>query len=116
MGLTAQPSFWLTRNIGRFRTVPPVPAVAYPACLAQESEQAPSKDDVPEVLKELTGGRGPDACIEAVGGEAHGTGPGYAYDKVKQALRLETDRGRLCAKRSWRAAKVGYSRSWGCTG
>jgi len=50
-------------------------------------------DSVTEVLKELTGGRGPDACIDAVGMEAHGTGVGYAYDRVKQALHMETDRG-----------------------
>lgn len=49
--------------------------------------------NVIEALKELTGGRGPDSCIDAVGMEAHGTGPGYAYDRIKQALRLETDRG-----------------------
>jgi threonine dehydrogenase-like Zn-dependent dehydrogenase len=47
---------------------------------------------VVEVLLEMTGGRGPDACIDAVGMEAHGTGADYAYDRVKQALRLETDR------------------------
>ncbi len=52
-----------------------------------------TKDSVLEALKELTGGRGPDSCIDAVGMEAHGTGVGYAYDRVKQALRLETDRG-----------------------
>lgn len=52
-----------------------------------------TKDGVLEALRELTGGRGPDACIDAVGMEAHGTGVGYAYDRVKQALRLETDRG-----------------------
>src|SRR5947209_8632219 len=50
-------------------------------------------DSVIETLKEMTGGRGPDACIDAVGMEAHGTGIGYAYDRVKQVLRLETDRG-----------------------
>jgi threonine dehydrogenase-like Zn-dependent dehydrogenase len=49
-------------------------------------------DSVLDVLKELTGGRGPDACIDAVGMEAHGTGPQYAFDRVKQSLRLETDR------------------------
>jgi threonine dehydrogenase-like Zn-dependent dehydrogenase len=43
-------------------------------------------------LDDLTGGRGPDACIDAVGLEAHGGGPQNAYDRVKQALRLETDR------------------------
>ncbi|MCU1326851.1 MAG: Alcohol dehydrogenase GroES domain protein [Bryobacterales bacterium] len=44
-----------------------------------------------EELKDLTGGRGPDACIDAVGLEAHG-GFEYAYDRAKQALMLETDR------------------------
>jgi threonine dehydrogenase-like Zn-dependent dehydrogenase len=50
-------------------------------------------DSVLEQLREMTGGRGPDACIDAVGMEAHGTGPQYAYDRVKQALHLHTDRG-----------------------
>jgi threonine dehydrogenase-like Zn-dependent dehydrogenase len=49
-------------------------------------------DSVPEALKELTGGRGPDACIDAVGMEAHFHGPLYAYDRVKQAARMESDR------------------------
>jgi threonine dehydrogenase-like Zn-dependent dehydrogenase len=49
-------------------------------------------DKVPEALKELTGGRGPDKCIDAVGMEAHHHGPLYAYDRMKQALRQETDR------------------------
>lgn len=48
--------------------------------------------DVGEALKEMTGGRGPDACLDAVGMEAHGTGPMAFYDQVKQAVRLETDR------------------------
>jgi threonine dehydrogenase-like Zn-dependent dehydrogenase len=50
-------------------------------------------DSVLEVLKDMTGGRGPDSCIDAVGMEAHGEGIDYAFDRVKQALRLETDRG-----------------------
>lgn len=49
--------------------------------------------DVHEALLELTGGRGPDRCIECVGMEAHGTGIEYAYDKLKQQLRLHTERG-----------------------
>jgi threonine dehydrogenase-like Zn-dependent dehydrogenase len=49
-------------------------------------------DHVPEALKELTGGRGPDACIDAVGMEAHHHGATYAYDRIKQALRQESDR------------------------
>jgi threonine dehydrogenase-like Zn-dependent dehydrogenase len=52
-----------------------------------------TKVNVLEALKEMTGGRGPDGCIDAVGMEAHGTGVGYGYDRVKQALRLQTDRG-----------------------
>jgi threonine dehydrogenase-like Zn-dependent dehydrogenase len=48
--------------------------------------------DVPEALVELTGGRGPDACIDAVGMEAHSPGPSYAYDRAKQMLMLESDR------------------------
>jgi threonine dehydrogenase-like Zn-dependent dehydrogenase len=53
-------------------------------------------DNVPEALKELTGGRGPDACIDAVGMEAHHPNPALnAYDRAKQATRLETDRGHV---------------------
>src|SRR4029079_1385174 len=48
--------------------------------------------DVLETLADLTAGRGPDACIDAVGTEAHGVGATYAYDRAKQALKLETDR------------------------
>src|SRR5574340_23754 len=49
--------------------------------------------DVVEKLKDMTGGVGPDACIDAVGLEAHGAGSiGAVYDRAKQALRLEMDR------------------------
>ena len=48
--------------------------------------------DVMEALREMTGGRGPDACIDAVGMEAHLPGVIGAYDRIKQALRLQTDR------------------------
>jgi len=49
--------------------------------------------DVVEVLKEMTGGRGPDSVIDAVGMEAHhGHGIVHAYDRAKQAARMETDR------------------------
>lgn len=49
-------------------------------------------DDIVEALKEMTGGRGPDSCIDAVGIEAHGLGVAGLYDRVKLGLRLETDR------------------------
>jgi len=48
--------------------------------------------NVIETLKEMTGGRGPDACIDAVGMESHGTGVVHMYDRAKQALMLESDR------------------------
>jgi threonine dehydrogenase-like Zn-dependent dehydrogenase len=48
--------------------------------------------DVEDELNRLTGGRGPDACIDAVGLEAHGHAAIYAYDRAKQALMLESDR------------------------
>jgi threonine dehydrogenase-like Zn-dependent dehydrogenase len=48
--------------------------------------------DVLDALKEMTGGRGPDACIDAVGTEAHGHGPMYLYDRAMHAARMENDR------------------------
>ena len=48
--------------------------------------------DVVEELQARTGGQGPDACIDCVGMEAHGTTIDALYDRGKQALRLETDR------------------------
>jgi threonine dehydrogenase-like Zn-dependent dehydrogenase len=51
-----------------------------------------AETSVHDALLELTGGRGPDACIDAVGLEAHGHGVVYAYDRAKQAMMLESDR------------------------
>jgi threonine dehydrogenase-like Zn-dependent dehydrogenase len=49
--------------------------------------------DVAEALQWMTAGRGPDACIDAVGMEAHQSNRALqAYDRTKQAARLETDR------------------------
>jgi threonine dehydrogenase-like Zn-dependent dehydrogenase len=49
-------------------------------------------EDVLERLHDLTGGMGPDACIDAVGLEAHGTSLGALYDRAKVSLMLATDR------------------------
>ena len=70
---------------------------AYRLAMARDKAGAEVIDyedtDVNSALKEMTGGRGPDACIDAVGMEAHhGTGWIQAYDRVKQATRLETER------------------------
>ena len=50
------------------------------------------ESNVLESLREMTAGRGPDACIDAVGMEAHSHGAMFAYDRAKQAMMLETDR------------------------
>jgi len=64
--------------------------------MAREHGKAETIDyeqtDVQEALREMTGGRGPDHCIDAVGMEGHGPGVLGAYDKVKTSLMLETDR------------------------
>jgi threonine dehydrogenase-like Zn-dependent dehydrogenase len=49
-------------------------------------------DDVYDQLKDITGGRGPDRCIDAVGMEAHGTFADAMLDKVKQVMKLQFDR------------------------
>lgn len=53
-----------------------------------------SEDDITilEALRDLTGGVGPDSCIDAVGMEAHSSTVAGLYDTVKQTLMLETDR------------------------
>jgi threonine dehydrogenase-like Zn-dependent dehydrogenase len=51
-----------------------------------------TKQDIQGELREMSGGRGPDVCIEAVGMEAHSDGPGFAYDWIKQQAFLQTDR------------------------
>ncbi len=51
-----------------------------------------SKEHVLDRLREMTAGRGPDACIEAVGLEAHGTSIDAMYDRVKAATFTATDR------------------------
>jgi threonine dehydrogenase-like Zn-dependent dehydrogenase len=49
-------------------------------------------ESVVDALIEMTGGRGPDACIDAVGMEAHGSGLDGFYDWTKQQVRMQTDR------------------------
>jgi threonine dehydrogenase-like Zn-dependent dehydrogenase len=51
-----------------------------------------TKTDVFETLKDMTGGRGPDSCIDAVGMEAHGNTIDDWYDRAKTSVMLATDR------------------------
>jgi threonine dehydrogenase-like Zn-dependent dehydrogenase len=64
--------------------------------MAQQAGYTPinfDEVDVRSELLELTGGRGPDKCIDAVGMEAdHGSHLIGTYDRVKQATRAESDR------------------------
>lgn len=54
------------------------------------------EDNIVEALNEMTGGKGPDKCIDAVGLEAHALGAIDAiYDRAKQAMMLETDRAHV---------------------
>jgi threonine dehydrogenase-like Zn-dependent dehydrogenase len=48
--------------------------------------------DVGDALRDMTGNRGPDSCMDAVGMEAWGHGALFLYDRAKQALKLEQDR------------------------
>jgi threonine dehydrogenase-like Zn-dependent dehydrogenase len=68
----------------------------YRLSMARERAGAETIDyeqqDVLETLREMTGGRGPDKVIDAVGMEAHSPRIDYAYDRVKQMARIETDR------------------------
>ncbi len=52
-------------------------------------------DGVFDALKDMTGGRGPDRCIDAVGMEAHGTFVDALLDRVKQAVKLTFDRAHV---------------------
>lgn len=64
------------------------------------------EEDVQDALRTLTAGRGPDACIDAVGTEAHGHGAPYLYDKAKQSVMLESDRP-LALREAIRACRNG---------
>jgi threonine dehydrogenase-like Zn-dependent dehydrogenase len=66
------------------------------AMAARECGASPLNFDdvhVLEALDEMTGGRGPDCCIDACGMEAHAANLAVeAYDRIKQSMRLQTDR------------------------
>ncbi|ADV84683.1 zinc-dependent alcohol dehydrogenase [Terriglobus saanensis] len=66
-------------------------ALARDYCGATTLDYSDGKSVV-EALRDLSFGAGPDSCIDAVGMEAHGTDVAATYDKVKQALMMETDR------------------------
>ncbi len=92
VGLFAIKSAWMLgaeRVIGIDR-FPERLRLAREACGAEVIDY--EETDVLAKLEEMTGGRGPDSCIDAVGMEAHGTTLGAIYDRVKAATYLATDR------------------------
>ncbi len=64
-------------------------------------------DEVQEKLRDMTDGRGPDHCIDAVGMEAHGATIDALYDRVKTAVMLETDRSHALRAAIFACAKGG---------
>jgi len=92
VGQMAMQSAWL---MGAERVIA-IDKEPYRLRIAREKSKAETinfeEADVLEALRDMTGGRGPDCCIDAVGMEASGSGFGYAYDKMKQWARLENDR------------------------
>ncbi len=67
-------------------------ALAREYCGATTIDYTAGNPSIVEALRDLSNGIGPDAIIDAVGMEAHGTDVAALYDKVDQALMLETDR------------------------
>jgi threonine dehydrogenase-like Zn-dependent dehydrogenase len=66
--------------------------LALAAALSRAEVLDYSEVDIPDALRQLTGGQGPDACIDAVGLESHGTTLDAWYDRAKTSMYLATDR------------------------
>jgi threonine dehydrogenase-like Zn-dependent dehydrogenase len=92
VGLCAIKSAWLL-GAGRVIAIDNVPERL---SMAREHGQAETLDyddvDVFEALRAMTGGQGPDACIDAVGLEAQGHTLDAWYDRAKTAAFMATDR------------------------
>ena len=77
---------------GRVIAIDTVPARLRMAADAGAETLDSLDDDIFGRLKDMTGGIGPDACIDAVGMEAHGANIDYWYDKAKTMAFMATDR------------------------
>ena len=77
---------------GRVIAIDSVPERLAMAAAAGAETLDVMEDDIFHRLKDMTGGMGPDACIDAVGMEAHGPHLDYWYDKVKTMALMATDR------------------------
>jgi threonine dehydrogenase-like Zn-dependent dehydrogenase len=92
VGLFAMQSAWLL-GAGRVIALDHIPErleIARTRCKAEALNY--TDIDVVEKLRLMTADRGPDACIDAVGMEAHGVALDALYDRARQTVRLESDR------------------------
>jgi threonine dehydrogenase-like Zn-dependent dehydrogenase len=85
-------SAWML-GAGRVIAIDDVPERLVMARAGKAETIDTSKENASERLKEMTKGRGPDSCVDAVGAEAHGTNPlEKVVDSAKMAVKLSTDR------------------------
>ena len=85
-------SAWML-GAGRVIAIDDVPERLAMARAAKAETIDTTHEDASERLKEMTKGRGPDSCIDAVGAEAHGTNAlEKVVDGAKMAVKLSTDR------------------------
>ena len=80
---------------GRVIAIDRVPERLDMACAAGAETLNPDEVDVLDALKQMTGNRGPDACMDAVGMEAAGHGIMFAMDRAKQMARIQMDRAQV---------------------
>ena len=64
-------------------------------------------DDLVEALKDLSAGRGPERCADAVGMEAHGTSPYGKLGRAKQAFKMQLDNATVLRQMIQECAKGG---------
>jgi threonine dehydrogenase-like Zn-dependent dehydrogenase len=92
VGQFAIQSAWML-GAGRVIAIDKVPERLELAASKGKAEIIDSeKENVVEKLRSMTGNRGPDSCIDCVGLESTGHTPDALYDRVKMAMKLETDR------------------------
>jgi len=95
VGQFAMQSAWLL-GAGRVIGIDQVPERLEMARTKSKAEVIDfGKVSVYDTLQEMTGGRGPDRCIDAVGCEAHGTTVDALVDRAKAAVMLTTDRAHV---------------------
>ncbi len=78
--------------------------------IGAETVDYTASDSVTDEIREMTGGRGPDAVIEAVGMEGHGTGSARSTTRRSRRCASRATARRRCGRRSGRSARAASSR------